>query len=430
MTTSPDVRYARSGDVAVAYQVVGDGPIDLVFVPFFGNIRWAWEQPLFARFLERLASFSRLILFDKRGTGLSDRPRVLTLETQMDDVRAVIEAVGSERAALLGGTQGGQLCALFAATYPERTRALVLYNPHASPADVPPAPRSADEARERWGTRELSEELARAAYPSMAGDRAFLRWHVDYLRFAASPGAAAEFFRMLHDTDISDVLPTIRMPTLVIYPARRRDAALRVAELIPGARAVQIPGDDLGVWVSDEVPAAVERFLGGREEAPVPDSILTTVLFTDIVGSTERAAELGDRGWRDLLARHHAAVRRELARFRGQELDTAGDGFFATFDGPARAIRCAEAIVANVGELGLNVRAGLHTGECELHDGKLAGIAVSIGARVAAEAGPGEVLVSSTVKDLVAGSGIEFNELGARVLKGVPGQWTLYVVRA
>ena len=429
MTTVPDVSYARSGDVAIAYQVVGEGPVDLVFVPFFGNIRWAWELPAFARFLERLASFSRLILFDKRGTGLSDRPRTLTLETQMDDIRAVLDAVGSERAALLGASQGGQLCALFAATYPERTRALVLYNPHASPADVPPVPRSGEEARKLWGTRESAEGLARAAYPSLAGDPAFRRWHRDYLRLAASPGAAAEFFRMLHDTDISDVLPTIRVPALVIYRARTRDAALRVAELIPGARAVETGGDDMAAWVGDEVPPEVERFLSGRDEAPVPDSILTTVLFTDIVGSTERAAALGDRGWRDLLARHHAAVRRELARFRGQELDTAGDGFFATFDGPARAIRCTQSIMAVVGELGLDLRAGLHTGECELHDGKLAGIAVSVGARVAGEAGPGQVVVSGTVRDLVAGSGIEFEDLGVRALKGVPDEWRLYAVR-
>ena len=429
MTAVPDVRYARSGDVAIAYQVVGDGPVDLVFVPFFGNIRWAWEQPRFAGFLERLASFSRLILFDKRGMRLSDRPRTLTLEAQMDDIRAVLDAAGSERAALLGAAQGGQLCALFAATYPERTRALVLHNPHASATDAPPSIRS-DEARARWGTSELSKELARIAYPSMATDAAFVRWHVDYFRFAASPGAAAEFFRMLHDTDISDVLPTIRVPTLVVHHARRSDAALRVAELIPNARSFQLSGDDLGAWTSDELPAEIERFLGGSAEAPVPDSILTTVLFTDIVGSTERAAALGDRRWRDLLARHHAAVRRELARFRGQELDTAGDGFFATFDGPARAIRCAQAIIADVGELGLDVRAGLHTGECELHDGKLAGIAVSVGARVAGEAGPGEVLASSTVRDLVAGSGIEFEHRGERELRGVPGHWTLFVVSA
>jgi class 3 adenylate cyclase len=332
MTTIPDVRYARSGDVAIAYQVVGEGPVDLVFVPFFGNIRWAWEQPLFARFLERLASFARLV--------------------------------------------------------------------------------------------------ARTAYPSLAGDPAFLRWHGDYLRFAASPGAAAEFFRMVHETDISDVLPTIRVPTLVIHRARRRDAALRVAELVPGARAVQTPGDDLGPWIGDEVPAEVERFLRGGEEAPVPDSVLTTILFTDIVGSTERAAALGDRDWRDLLARHHAAVRRELARFRGQELDTAGDGRFATFDGPARAIRCAQSIVAQVADIGLDLRAGLHTGECELHDGKPVGIAVSVGSRVAGEAGPGQVVVSGTVRDLVAGSGIEFEDLGVRALKGVPDEWRLYTVRA
>jgi class 3 adenylate cyclase len=431
MNAIPDVRYTRSGDVAIAYQVFGEGPVDLVFVPFFGNIRWAWEQPLFARFLERLASFSRLILFDKRGTGLSDRPRTLTLEAQMDDIRAVLDAVDSERAALLGAVQGSQLCALFAATYPERTRALVLYHPHAAPSDLPQAAlRSADEARERWGARELTDEIARAIIPSLADDDTVRRWFADYHRFAASPGAAAEFFRMLGDTDISDVLPTIRVPTLVVHRARWHDSAMRVAALIPGATVVQLAGDDHPAWVDDGVAAEVERFLSGREEPPVPDSVLTTVLFTDIVGSTEHAATLGDLAWRDLLARHHASVRRELARFRGQELDTAGDGFFATFDGPARAIRCAQAIVANVGEIGLDLRAGLHTGECELHDGKLAGIAVSVGARVAAEARPGAVLVSSTVKDLVAGSGIEFEHVGARALKGVPGEWTLYVVRA
>ena len=427
---APEIEYARSGDVALAYQVVGDGPVDLVFVPFFGNIRWAWEQPLFVRFFERLASFSRLVLFDKRGTGLSDRPRTLTLETQMDDVRAVLDAVGSQRAALLGAVQGGQLCALFAATYPERTRALALYHPHASPADLPSTPpRSAEEARRRWGTRELSDETARAILPSVAGDDELRRWFADYQRFAASPAAAAEFFRMLAETDISDVLPTIRVPTLVMHRARMKAAALRVSALIPGASVVQLPGDDTPIWTDDEVASQVERFLGGREETSVPDSVLTTVLFTDIVGSTERAAALGDRAWRDLLARHHAVVRRELARFRGQEIDTAGDGFFATFDGPARAIRCAQAIVAGVAQLGLDVRAALHTGECELHDGKLAGIAVNIGARVASEAGSGEVLVSSTVKDLVAGSGIRFEDRGIRALKGIPGRWRLYAAR-
>lgn len=430
MSAIPDVRYARSGDVAIAYQVVGTGPVDLVFVPFFGNLRWAWEQPLICRFYERLASFSRLILFDKRGTGLSDRPRTLTLETQMDDIRAVLDAVGSERARLLGAIQGSQLCALFAATYPERTRELVLYHPHAAPSDLPRvARRTAEEARDRWGTREFADANTSAIVPSFAGDDAMRRWFADYYRFAASPAAAAEFYRMLGDTDISDVLPTIRVPTLVLHRARWRDSARRVAALIPEATAVQLPGDDSPIWIDDRAAAEVERFVAGRREVPVPDTVLTTILFTDIVGSTERAAELGDRAWRDLLSRHHAVVRRELARFRGQELDTAGDGFFATFDGPARAIRCAQAIIANVGELGLSLRAGLHTGECELHDGKPAGIAVSVGSRVAGEAGAGQVVVSGTVRDLVAGSGIEFDDIGARGLKGVPGEWRLHAVR-
>jgi class 3 adenylate cyclase len=426
----PEVEYARSGDVAIAYQVVGEGPVDLVFTTFLGNIRYAWENPRFARFLERLASFSRLILFDKRGTGLSDRPRMLTLEAQMDDIRAVLDAVRSERAALLGAVQGSQLTALFAATYPERTQALLLYNPHASPADLSPAPpRSAEDARERWGTRELSDEIAHTVFPSMAGEESLLRWSADYWRFAASPGAAAEFYRMLHDTDISDILPTIRVPTLVLYRARRRDAALRVASLIPGATAVEVPGADLPIWPEPDPSADIEEFLSGDRHAHVPDTVLMTVLFTDIVGSTERAAALGNRAWRELLASHHAIVRRELERFRGKELDTSGDGFFAAFDGPARAIRCAQAIVAGVAELGLDLRTALHTGECELHDGKLAGIAVSIGSRVAGKAQPGEVLVSSTVRDLVAGSGISFEDRGVRALKGVPGEWRLYAVQ-
>jgi class 3 adenylate cyclase len=431
MTVTPDIRYARSGDVAIACSVLGDGPTDLVLVPFIGNIRYAWEQPYFVRFFEDLASFTRLIQFDKRGTGLSDRPRTLTLESQMDDIRAVLDEVGSKRAVLLGGVQGAQLCALFAATYPERTTALVLYHPLVSPSDWPiVSPLTGDEARERWGTPELSEEIARRIYPSLADDAAFRRWHTDYLRFAASPSAAAEFFRMLASTDISDVLPTIRVPTLVLHRQGRHDPAQRVGALIPGARVVQIPGEDHAMWMGAGVVAEVERFVAGRDEAPVPDSILTTVLFTDIVRSTELAAELGDRDFRDVLERHHAAIRRALARFRGHEHDTAGDGFFATFDGPARAILCAQEIVASMADLGLSLRAGLHTGECEVHDGKPTGIAVSIGARVAAEARPGEVVVSSTVKDLVAGSGIEFEHLGDQALKGVPGNWTLYAVRS
>jgi class 3 adenylate cyclase len=300
-----------------------------------------------------------------------------------------------------------------------------------SPADRPIAPPlTGEEARERWGTRELSEEIARRVYPSVADDPTFLRWHADYLRFAASPSAAAEFFRMLASTDISDVLPTIRVPSLVLYREGREGPARQAAGLIPGARLAEVSGASTAMWLTPAVVTEVERFLSGRDEAAVPDSILTTVLFTDIVGSTERAAELGDRAWRGELERHHATVRRALSRFRGSEHDTAGDGFFATFDGPARAILCAQEIVSSVAELGLSLRAGLHTGECEVHDGKPTGIAVSIGARIAAEARPGEVVVSSTVKDLVAGSGIDFASVGERSLKGVPGVWTLYSVRS
>jgi class 3 adenylate cyclase len=430
MTAVSDIRYARSGDVAIAYQTVGEGPVDLVFVPFIGNIRWTWEQPRFAHFYGRLSSFSRLVLFDKRGTGLSDRPRTLTLEAQMDDIRAVLDAVGSDRAALLGAVQGSQLCALFAATYPERTQALLLYHPHAAPSDLPRyALLLADEARDRWGTTELADEMTRAIMPSHERDDGLRRWWIDYQRFAASPASAAEFFRMLGDTDISDVLPTIRVPTLVIHRERWREQARRVAALIPGASIAEVAGRDSPIFVDDEAIPEIDRFLSGRHDVPVPDSVLATILFTDIVGSTEQAAALGDREWRDLLSRHHAVVRRALARFRGRELDTAGDGFFATFDGPARAIRCAQAIIADVGELGLGLRAGLHTGECELHDGKLAGIAVSVGARVAAEAQRGQVVVTGTVTDLVAGSGLDFEEIGVRPLKGVPGEWRLYVVR-
>jgi class 3 adenylate cyclase len=352
----------------------------------------------------------------------------LTLEAQMDDVRAVLDAVGSERAALFGAFQGGLLCALFAATYPERTRALVLYSPHASPSDLPEVQRRIEDIRERWGLPEYFAEIARRIAPSVT-DEEFIRWHADYQRFAVSRAAALAFWRMLYDTDISDVLPTIRVPTLVVYRRRFRDASLRVAAQIPGAQAVRVPGDDYAIWIGDEIPAEVERFLTGRPVEPVPESVLTTVLFTDIVGSTERAAALGDSAWRDLLDRHNSSVRRELARFSGEELDTAGDGFLATFDGPARAIRCAQAVMRDMNELGLDVRAGVHTGECELQGGKIAGIAVAIGARVAAAAAPGEILVSSTVKDLVAGSGIDFEDRGERELRGVPGTWRLYAAR-
>ena len=430
----PEIEYTRSRDVSIAYQTYGDGPRDLVLLPMFSNLVFPWSNADWRGLYERLASFSRLIMLDKRGTGLSDRPRDLgSLETRMDDIRAVIDAVGAERVTLAGLGEGGQTCALFAATYPERTEALVLGNTFARVVRTDDYPYGFTEeewraelrtVRERWGERELFEQDARLMDPD--GGRDYLDWFVTCQRFNASPGAALNFFRAYGDTDLREVLPTIRVPTLVLYRPANRDQLLDLARRIPDARAIETRKP--GFKSFEDLTAEIEAFLLGVQEEPVPDTVLATVLFTDIVGSTERAAALGDRGWRELLERHHTLVRRELTRFRGEEKDTAGDGFFATFDGPARAIRCAQSVAGQVRELGLELRAGLHTGECELHDDKVAGIAVSIGARVAALAQPGEVLVSSTVKDLVAGSGIDFRDRGEHELKGVPGAWKVYAV--
>jgi class 3 adenylate cyclase len=439
----PEVRYARSGDVSIAYQVVGDGPFDVIFVPFLLSMIFAWLHPLYVGFFERLASFSRLILFDKRGTGASDRPRGLpTLEAQMDDVRAVLDAAGSERAALFGAGHGALMCALFAATYPERTSQLITWNV------FPRFPGSADEhrelirrTREMWGQADSFDEIIREQYPSLADDLSFRRVLPTIVRASASPGSAAEFNRVLTEADISEVLPMIRVPTLLLYPKlvtepsyllqlrNLEETTQQVAAAIPDARVVGIPGSDVNPFVAEEVTAEVRSFLTDRHDEPVPDRVLATVLFTDIVGSTERASALGDQAWRRLIADHRLAVRRHLARFGGNEIDTAGDGFFATFDGPARGIACAGAIASASAEQGLEVRLGLHTGECERDGAKVTGIAVHIGARVASLARPGEVLVSRTVKDLVAGSGIEFEDRGEHELKGVPGEWRLYAVR-
>jgi class 3 adenylate cyclase/pimeloyl-ACP methyl ester carboxylesterase len=431
----PEIEYTRSGDVAIAYQTYGDGPRDLVLVPMFSNLVFPWSNADWRAMYERLASFSRLIMFDKRGTGLSDRPRDLgPLETRMDDIRAVLDAVGAERATLVGMIEGGQTCALFAATYPERTEALVLANTPARAVRAEDYPYGIPEdewraqlrdIRERWGARDYFEAQARQINPD--GDEEFVEWFVTCQRFCASPGAALTFYRVYGETDLREMLPTIRVPTLVLYRRELREQMLDLAGRIKGARAIGLEGS--GFTLFQGLTREAEAFPSGMEAEPVPDTVLATVMFTDIVGSTERAAALGDRGWRDLLQEHHILVRRELARFRGQELDTAGDGFFAIFDGPARAISCARSIVSAVGQLDLTVRAGVHTGECELQNGKVTGIAVNIGARVAAAAGPGEVLVSGTVKDLVAGSGIEFEERGVHELKGVPGEWRLYTAR-
>jgi class 3 adenylate cyclase len=441
--TRPDTRYAKSGDVHIAYQVVGEGPIDLVLVyGWISHIEHQWEDPSLARFLERLASFSRLITFDKRGTGLSDRVAenaLPTLEQRMDDVRAVLEAAGSSRAALFGISEGGPMCALFAATYPARTSALVMYGTYAKyirDAEYPWAPTREDHeaafaAYEKgWGTPIGLKVMA----PSVAGDERWRQWWARYLRVAASPGAGVALYRMNIEIDVRHVLPTIRVPTLILHRTGDRlmdsGGARYIAGRIPGARYVEQPGVDHIPWLgdADALIGEIQEFLTGVRPTSDVDRILATVMFVDIVGSTEQAAALGDARWRDLLANYHERVGREITRFRGRVIDTAGDGVFASFDGPARAIRCASAIVSAVKPLGIAVRSGLHTGECEVIGEKIGGIAVHIGARVAAMASSGEVLVSHTVRDLVAGSGIRFGDRGTHVLKGVPGGWPLFAV--
>jgi class 3 adenylate cyclase len=429
--------------VHIAYQVLGSGPFDLVYSPgWVSHIELALEDPLQGRFLRRLASFARLILFDKRGTGLSDRvpdDQLPTLEQRMDDLRVVMDAVGSERAAIFGVSEGGNMSALFAATYPERTLALATFGIFAARVwcpDYPWAP--TPEEREQvyqvverdWGG---AMDLATLA-PSKAGDPVFMRQLATYLRRAASPGAALALLKMNTQIDIRNVLPSIRVPTLVMHRTADRDVNIEearfVAARIPGARLVEFSGDDHLPWVGDQdaIVDEVQEFLTGVRPPPEADRVLATVLFTDICGSTEHAVRLGDRRWRELLGQHHALVRAQLARFRGQEVDTAGDGFFATFDGPARAVRCAGAVRDATRGLGLEVRAGLHTGEVETTGEKVAGIAVHIAARVVASAGPGEILVSSTVRDLVSGAAIAFRDRGPHALKGIPGEWRLFAV--
>jgi pimeloyl-ACP methyl ester carboxylesterase len=440
----PETKYARSGEVHIAYQVVGDGPLELVLVPgWISHIEHQWEDPAHARFLERLASFSRLITFDKRGTGLSDRvaeSALPTLEQRMDDVRAVMDAVGCSRAALVGVSEGGPMSALFAATYPERTVALVMYGTYAKrirDADYPWAPSREEHAavlasyQQNWGTPVRLEVFA----PSVAEDERWRQWWARHQRLAASPGAGVALARMNIEIDIRDVLPTISVPTLILHRTGDRltriEGARYLATRIPGAKYIELPGDDHLPWLgeADALVAEIQEFLTGvRPEAEV-DRVLATVMFTDIVGSTERTAALGDARWRDLLTSFHELVRRETTRFRARIIDTAGDGVLASFDGPARAIRCASAIRTGANALGIKVRSGLHTGECEKTGDKFAGIAVHIGARVAATAEPGETLVTSTVKDLVAGSGLRFADRGAHALKGMAGSWHLFAVQ-
>jgi class 3 adenylate cyclase/pimeloyl-ACP methyl ester carboxylesterase len=441
---TPRARYARSGDVTIAYTVVGDGPFDLVYIQgFVSHAELAWRVPAYAEFLSRLASFSRLIFIDKRGTGMSDRAEgVPSLETRMDDVRAVMDAAGSARAAIMGVSEGTPMSILFAATYPERVFALVLQA--GAPRfvwapDYPFGPTVEEYDRDvrwmvdGWGSLDFLEEVVSFMAPGY--DAESRRAFADYIRLSASPGAAAALEGMNREIDVRHVLPAVRAPTLVINLTGDGEEIVQgcryMADRIPGARLVQVEGQGHipGPGNVDRFVAEIKAFLTNvspDQEPQSPDRQLATLLFTDIVGSTEQMAQLGDAAWRHLIERHHELVRRELARARGREVDTAGDGFFAAFDGPARAVRCAKEIVKGVREFGIEVRSGLHTGECELVDGKVTGIAVHTGARVAAHAQAGEVLVSSTVKDLVAGSGLKFEDRGVHELKGVPGEWRLY----
>jgi class 3 adenylate cyclase len=420
--------------VAIAYQIVGDGDVDLVFVPdWVSNLVYGWEWPRWRDFYERLARSFRLILFDKRSTGLSDHgSHFAALETRMEDLRAVLDAANSTNTVLLGSHDGCSLAALYAATYPERTRAIALFHPIARPEEGGDVDAELADLRDRWGTQAYCDELLEISAPSLLESEEERRWFADWLRVGASPASAVVQNRAFNETDLSDVLPAVRVPTLVLYRPKSyfEPHTREVARLIPGAKLVAASGTEAAlIFLSPEIPDELERFVRSEQVPEVPESVLATLLYTDIVGSTEKAASVGDRAWRELLERHHALVRRELARFRGEERDTAGDGFFATFDGPARAVRCAQAIVESVRSLGLEVRAGIHTGECELHDNKLAGLAVSIGARVAAAAAGGEVVVSQTVKDHVAGTGLEFEDRGERDLKGVPGRWHLHAAK-
>jgi class 3 adenylate cyclase len=432
----PETRYAKSGDLNIAYQVTGGGPLDLVFVPgFVSNLDLVWENPGWVHFFTRLSAFSRLIMFDKRGTGLSDRlAGIATLEERMDDVRAVMDAAGSDRAALFGVSEGGPMSLLFAATYPERATALVLYGSYARHPAL--TVQSHLEARlalinRAWGSGEYMQQFFT---PSLATDDAIQRGLGRVERQSASPAAALAILAMNAEIDARDILPTIHLPTLVMH--RRDDVATSVeagrylGRNIPGAKYIELPGENhIPVFerdMLDRIANEVEEFLTGYRADAELDRVLATVMFTDIVDSTKRAAALGDRMWRATLDRHDEIVRQQLTRFRGREVKHTGDGFLATFDGPARAIRCASAIAGTVEPLGLAVRGGLHTGEIELRGDDIGGIAVNIAARVAAMAGPGETLVSSTVRDLVAGSGLRFEDRGRHALKGLPDDVQLY----
>ena len=437
----PDTHYVRTGGVSVAYQVVGDGPVDLVVVPgWLSNIEVFWEHPSVARFFRNLASFSRLILFDKRGTGLSDRiTEAATLEERMDDVRAVMDAVDSSRAALFGYSEGAAMCALFAATHPDRTIALITYGGFSRRVQAPDYPwaptkdeviRSLEAMAADWGGPVGMD----ARMPSVAHDAMSRQWWAKYLRMSASVSAAVALSKANMEIDIRHILPSIRVPTLVLHGSKERHipigAARDLAQSIPASKFSIVESMDHVPYFdgADHVVQQIHDFLEGAPTAPIVESTVSTLMFTDIVGSTRMAIEKGDQRYADLLEAHHAAVRKELSVHRGQEIETTGDGFLAAFDGPARSIRCAVEIIRSLKAIGITCRVGLHTGECEVRGGRLRGIALNIASRVSNLAPPGGVLVSQTVRDLVAGSGLHFTDRGLHALKGLPDQWRLFEV--
>ena len=442
MPETPETRYATTAEgVHIAYQVLGSGPVDFVYIgPWFTHVEYRWELPRYSRFLRRIASFSRLILFDRRGMGMSDSVPIDQLpgpETRMDDIRVVMDALGSERAVIYGASESGTLAMLFAATYPDRTTALVVHGsfPSAKKDQDTPWGWTSSEFEEEtaaiessWGT----EDFFLREFPSLADDPSVLKWIASYARHAMSPGAAVAAWQMEWETDVRDILPAIHVPTLILHRREDEPEAHRyIAEHITGAEYVELPGDEHIPFLGDQdsVLNEIERFVRAVRDVEAEfDRVLATVLFTDIVGSTAKAAELGDSAWKELLEHHHAVVRSLLGRYRGIEIDTAGDGFFATFDGPARGVRCAQAIVEAIRPLGIEVRTGVHTGEVETIDAKVGGLGVVIGARVGALAGASEVITSQTVKDLTAGSGLVFEDAGEHELKGIPDRWHLYRV--
>jgi pimeloyl-ACP methyl ester carboxylesterase/class 3 adenylate cyclase len=439
---APRTLYTKSGNISIAYQIIGEGPIDLVFAPgWVSNLEYGWESADYARFFTRLASFARVIMFDKRGTGLSDRNVGLsTLEQRVDDIRAVMDAAGSERAALFGTSEGGLMSMMYAASHPERTAALVLYGCYARESWAPDYPwgRTRQEyfatwnadLEKNWGTPFQLDQAA----PSVANDHAAQSWFGAYLRHAASPGTALTLADWNFEVDVRGILPSIQVPTLVLHRSGDRwysvAEAQYLADHIPGARLMVLPGDDHVCWWGDQesIIGEIQEFMIGTRSGPPTERVLLTVVLIDIVGSTEKAAALGDQKWKDLLQQHDIIVRRELKSFGGQEIKATGDGFLLSFTGPTRAIQCLLAVRQELEKLSLSIRAGIHTGECERRNDDLSGLAVHIAARISSKASANTILVSSTVKDLVVGSGIRFSDGGAHLLKGIPGEWTLFTV--